>query len=396
MNTKTETKKAHNPFVRIVKRERLPFRVRIWFYVIAIFFGLLVTSTLVILSSSRDKNYIDFFAAMFSGAFGTERRFWIFVQDFSLLLGVSIALLPVFKMRFWNLGGNGQILIGAMVATIVMFYWGGKMPDPVLWILMFILASSAAAVWAVIPAIFRVFFKTNESLFTLMLNYIAMVLVKFLIAFWYPTGSGAMKPIEVGGLPSLGEGKMGIALMCFTLITIITVAVIIHLVFSKRGYEIAVIGESERTAKYIGINVKWRTILTAFMSGAICGVVGVLLSGLINHTVSTTMDANMGFTGIMVDWLSRFDPSAIAPVAFLITLLNKGIGQVNTEFGFASQATNSVITGLIYFFVISVTFYTRYKVRFRSDIEEKMKKVTTPIANFFKRIFSRKKKEEVK
>jgi ABC-type uncharacterized transport system permease subunit len=104
----------------------------------------------------------------------------------------------------------------------------------------------------------------------------------------------------------------------------------------------------------------------------------------------------MGFTGIMVDWLSRFDPSAIAPVAFLITLLNKGIGQVNTEFGFASQATNSVITGLIYFFVISVTFYTRYKVRFRSDIEEKMKKVTTPIANFFKRIFSRKKKEEVK
>jgi simple sugar transport system permease protein len=205
-----------------------------------------------------------------------------------------------------------------------------------------------------------------------------------------------MKTIEVGGLPSLGEGKMGIALMCFTVVTIITVAVIIHLVFSKRGYEIAVIGESERTAKYIGINVKWRTILTAFMSGAICGVVGVLLSGLINHTVSTTMDANMGFTGIMVDWLSRFDPSAIAPVAFLITLLNKGIGQVNTEFGFASQATNSVITGLIYFFVISVTFYTRYKVRFRSDIEEKMKKVTTPIANFFKRIFSRKKKEEVK
>ena len=159
------------PLLRLVKRDALPVKKIILIYAIAIVASLLVSSIICTLFSS--KNPIDFFVALFAGAFGSSRRIWLLLQDTALLLGVAVALVPAFKMKFWNLGGNGQILVGCLAAISCMFYLGGKIPDALLILIMTVASIIAGAVWGVLPAIFTAHFDTNESLFTLMLNYIA-------------------------------------------------------------------------------------------------------------------------------------------------------------------------------------------------------------------------------
>ena len=163
------------PLLRLVKRDALPAWKVVSIYAIAILVSLVLSAIICSLFSS--KTPIDFFVSLFDGALGSERRIWLLLQDTALLLGVAVALVPAFKMKFWNLGGNGQILIGCLAAIACMFYLGGKIPDPLLILLMTVASAVAGAVWGVLPAIFKAFFDTNESLFTLMLNYIATGLV---------------------------------------------------------------------------------------------------------------------------------------------------------------------------------------------------------------------------
>lgn len=143
---------------------------------------------------------------------------------------------------------------------------------------------------------------------------------------------------------------------------VVTVLIFCYLRFSKHGYEISIVGESKNTARYAGINVRKVIIRTLVLSGAICGIVGFLLTGSINHMVSTTMDGNMGFTGIMVAWMGKFNPLIMAVVAFLINFLSRGMAQVCTDFGFTSEALSDIVIGLIYFFFIGCEFFIVYKV----------------------------------
>ena len=170
------------PLLRLVKRDALPAGKVVLIYAIAIVASLVLSAIICSLFSS--KNPAAFFSALFDGAFGSKRRIWLLLQDTALLLGVAVALVPAFKMKFWNLGGNGQILVGCLAAIACMFYLGGKLPDPVLILVMTLASIVAGAVWGVLPAIFKAYFGTNESLFTLMLNYIATGLVSMFITIW--------------------------------------------------------------------------------------------------------------------------------------------------------------------------------------------------------------------
>ena len=156
------------PLLRIVKRDALPAAKVVLIYAVAIVVGLLLSSVICSLFSS--KNPLDFFVSLFTGALGSSRRIWLLLQDTALLLGVAVALVPAFKMKFWNLGGNGQILVGCLAAIACMFYLGGKIPDALLILIMTVASILAGAIWGVLPAIFKAYFGTNESLFTLMLN----------------------------------------------------------------------------------------------------------------------------------------------------------------------------------------------------------------------------------
>ncbi len=367
---KTVTAKKE-PLVHIVKRDGLTAKKKVLFYAIAIVGGLLLGGILCSLFSS--KNPIDFFVALVSGAFGTVRRLWLLLQGTALLLGVSLALVPAFKMKFWNLGGNGQILMGCLAYVACMYYLGGKVPGFVIVLLGLLGGLVAGAVWALIPALFKAYFNTNESLFTLMMNYIASGLVATCIAAWVKTGSGILQPIDEGNIPDLGNRYLLTILVFFLLAGLMHV----YLRYSKQGYEISVVGESNNTAKYIGINVKKVIIRTMVISGAIAGLVGVFIGGAIDHTVSTGSASNMGFTAIMTAWLAAFDPLVMMASCFFITFISKGMVQVRKDFKFTNDAIANIVIGIVYFCVIGVTFFISYKVVFREGAFDGIKHLFT-------------------
>ena len=350
------------PLLRLVKRDALPKRKVVFIYAIAIVVSLLLSAIICSLFSS--KNPLAFFVSLFNGALGSSRRIWLLLQDTALLLGVAVALVPAFKMKFWNLGGNGQILVGCLAAISCMFYLGGKIADPLLIIIMTVSSIVAGALWGVLPAIFKAHFDTNESLFTLMLNYIATGLVSMFLTIWVKSGSGVLDPLKWGNFPNLFGSKYLLTILIFF---VLAVLMYIYLKYTKHGYEIAVVGDSPNTAKYIGIDVKRVIIRTMIISGALSGVVGLFLAGGIHHTISTASANNMGFTAIMATWLAAFNPLVMMGTCFFIIFISRGMVEVRASFGFTNDSIANIVIGLVYFCVIACSFFITYRVVFRKS-----------------------------
>ena len=365
--SKKQERSKKEPLVRLVKRDSLSKKKIVLIYAVAIFASLVLSALICSMFSS--ENPLSFFSALFNGAFGSiqkisTRRIWLLLQDTALLLGVAVALVPAFKMKFWNLGGNGQILVGALAAIACMFYLGGKIPDALLIFIMTVASVAAGAVWGVLPAIFKAYFDTNESLFTLMLNYIATGLVSMFITIWVKSGSGVLTPLKHGNFPEVFGSKYLLTILVFFVLAIL---MYIYLKYTKHGYEIAVVGDSPNTAKYIGINVKRVIIRTMIISGALAGLVGLFLAGGINHTVSTASANNMGFTAIMATWLAAFNPLIMIGTCFFIVFISKGMIQVRADFGFTNDSIANIVIGVVYFCVIACSFFITYRVVFRKS-----------------------------
>ncbi len=383
MSMNNETK-AKEPLFHIVKRNDISV-FKAWSLRFgAIIVGLLVSFLFLFIYMlttnpglisqfhSEGQSFVGkFMYSLGFGNFGTVRKTWVMLREMSLLLITGLALIPAFKMKFWNLGGNGQILVGALTAIICMFFLGkAKVEQWIICLVMIPSALIAGAIWAVIPAIFKAFFNTNESLFTLMMNYIAAGLVMVFINAVVKTGSGSLNPIEIG-LPDVAGNRnlLSIILGATTLVTMF-----IYLRYNKHGYELAVVGESRNTARYVGINVKWVIIRTLILSGATCGLVGLLLAGSVNHTITSISDGNLGFTAIMVAWLAKFNPIAMVFTSFIITYLNRGMADVQTQFGITSNAISYIIIGVVYFFIIAVEFIINYQILRTHHSEKRMQK----------------------
>ncbi|MGN0765636.1 MAG: ABC transporter permease [Christensenellales bacterium] len=352
----TDTK-VREPLFHITKRDNISTKKSILIRVIAVFFSLLLLCIVCAIVGGEGIDVV--LGALFDGNFGSERKFWIMLQDTALLLGVSLALIPAFKMKFWNLGGNGQILIGCLMAVVCMKFFGGKIPDWSIWIIMTLLCVLSGAIWALIPAVFKAFFNTNESLFTLMLNYVAQFLVGYFVVTWSTSGSNVLTPFDQGNLPVLGNQYV----LTVIVIALSTVVMSIYLSKSKQGYELSVVGESQNTAKYVGINVRKVIIRTMAISGAMCGIVGLLLAGAIEHTMSESIAKNMGFTAIMATWLGHCNPVMVILTSFLITFLNRGMVSVRMELNLTSDAIGNVCIALAYFIIIASEFFITYKVK---------------------------------
>ena len=348
------------PLVRLVKRDALPAGKIILIYAIAIVASLVLSAIICSLFSS--KNPLEFFVSLFEGAFGSSRRIWLLLQDTALLLGVAVALVPAFKMKFWNLGGNGQILVGCLAAIACIFYLGGKIPDALLIPLMTVASIAAGAIWGVLPAIFKAYFGTNESLFTLMLNYIAAGLVSMFITIWVKSGSGVLEPLKSGNFPDLLGNKYLLTVLVFF---ILAALMFVYLKYTKHGYEIAVVGDSPNTAKYIGIDVKRVIIRTMILSGALAGIVGLFLAGGIKHTINTATANNMGFTAIMATWLAAFNPLVMMGTCLFIIFVSRGMEVVRTDFKFTNDSIANIVIGIVYFCVIACSFFITYRVVFR-------------------------------
>ena len=340
----------------IVKREPMVWYKAVLVRAIAIIASLLVSAIVIMLLTS--KNPIEIYSSMISGAFGSSLRIWSLVQNTAILLCISLAVTPAFKMKFWNCGAEGQVLISGLATTAVMMFLGDSLPYPLLLVVMLAASVLAGIIWAVIPAFFKAMWNTNETLFTLMMNYVAIQFVAFFLKYFVKSGSGILTPMPEHGLPVLFGHSY---LLNIIIVAVFTVLVYIYLKKTKHGYEIAVVGESENTAKYIGINVRKVVIRTLVVSGALCGIAGLLLVGGTNHTISTTTVDGRGFTAIMVSWLGKFNPVYMVLTSFLIVFLQRGAGQVSTDFRLPS-AISDIVTGIILFFIIGCEFFLQYKI----------------------------------
>ena len=364
----SEMTKVREPLYHISARTEVSLKRQILVRVVAVLIGLFVASMICLITYGVGPFTV--ISEIWKGNFGTSRKRWILFRDTALMLGVGLALIPAFKMKFWNLGGNGQILIGGLVTIACMRSFGGKMPDVVVWILMFVLSMLCSAIWAVIPAIFKAIFKTNESLFTLMMNYIASGLVAFFIKEWSgPYGSGSLSTIDTARLPQIG-GNDHLIIIIF--VAIICAAMFVYMKYSKHGYEIAVVGESENTARYVGINVKKVIIRTLVISGALCGIIGFLIAGAKDHTISTAAADNMGFTSIIAVWLAKMDPLWTIVSAFGIVFIKNGIKnlQSSPKVNVADSSVTDMIIGIMYFCLIGCEFFINYIINRKKKKKE--------------------------
>ena len=362
-------KKVHEPLFHIAKRDALPTAKAWLIRAAAIIFALIVCGLLTMLLTG--ENPINVYSSMIEGAIGTERRVWRLLQDLAILLCISLAVTPAFKMKFWNIGAEGQVLIGGLATAACSMFLSDSMPTYLLIPVMFIASMVAGAIWAVIPAFFKANWNTNETLFTLMMNYIAIQLVSyFCFVYSVPKGSGKIPLLpKASWLPTFGDNDY---LVNILIVAVITIGMYIYLKYNKHGYEISVVGESENTAKYIGINVKNVIIRTLILSGAICGIAGLLLVSGTNHTIASNTVGGRGFTAIMVSWLAKFNPITMILTAFIIVFLEKGAGEISTMFGLNSSFSE-IITGIIIFFIIGCEFFINYKLVFRNKKEANSK-----------------------
>ena len=361
--------KNKEPFFHVVKRDALPWYQSIGIRIAAIVLALILCA--IITTITTGINPIQVYQSIFIGAFGTTRKTWITLQNVSILLLISLALTPAFKMKFWNIGGEGQVLIGGLAAAACMICLDDKLPSVLVMVCMVIASLAAGIVWALVPAFFKAKWNTNETLSTLMMNYIATQLVAFFTIVWeVPKGSGKIGIINqdsnIGWLPQIFGSKY---LLSILVAVIITVFMYIYLNYSKQGYEISVVGESENTAKYVGIKVGKVIIRTMMLSGAICGLVGLLLVGSINHTVTTTIAGGQGFTAVLVSWMSKFNPLTMVLSSFLIIFMDRGASEISTTFGL-NHSYSDILTGIILFFIIGCEFFISYKLQFRKKAEK--------------------------
>lgn len=351
--------------IRLSKKEPLPLWKSLLIRLGAILLSLVICALVII--SVTDLNPFEVFAGIIDGALGSNRRIWVTIRDTLVLLLVAVALIPAFKMRFWNIGAEGQLLMGAFASAALMIYCE-KLPNGILLPLIMIASCLAGLIWGLIPAYFKAKYNTNETLFTLMMNYIATQLISFSIVFWEnPAGSnsvGIINPLSSKGwFPMLFGQRYGLNLL---LVILVTLFVSFYLKYSKHGYEISVVGESWNTARYAGINVKKVIIRTMALSGAICGLAGCLVVSGASHTISTSLGEGRGFTAIIVAWMSNFNTLAMVAISLLLCTMGNGAIQIASQFGL-NENVSDILTGIIIFFLIGSEFFIRYRLNFNNE-----------------------------
>lgn len=366
-SVKTQTSGLHHavrePLIRLTKRTDMPMWKSIVVRIIAILLALVTCGIVIVLLTKM--NPIEVYISMFEGTFMTPKRIWSTVRDTMTLLCIAIGLAPAFKMRCWNIGAEGQMLVGGIASAACMIYLK-DMPTPLLFLVMIITSIVAGGIWGLLPGICKARWNTNETLFTLMMNYVAIQLTSFFVAQWEnPPGSNSVGVInratKAGWFPAvLGQDY----LLNVIIVMALAVMMFFYLKKTKQGYEISVVGSSVNTANYAGINVKKVIIRTMIISGALCGLAGFVAVSGSSHTISTSTAGGRGFTAIIVAWLAKFNSFTMLAISLLIVFLEKGAIQIATDHHLNEYMSN-MITGIILFFILGSEFFINFKLIFR-------------------------------
>lgn len=361
--------KTHRePLFHVVKRDDMP-ALKAWLIRIA---TIVIAFILVgfLSMSVTGKGFGETYQIMISGVFGRlfEGRtvmLWKYLQEIAVLLALALALTPAFKMKFWNCGAEGQALMGGLASIICMIELGGKIPNGLLIAVIAVSSIVAGAIWGVIPAIFKALFNTNETLFTLMMNYIATQIIAYYV-YIKGGGSNVINPVEHGNFPTVGDNDYFVNIL---VVAVITVIMYIYLKYSKQGYEISVVGESQNTARYIGINVKKVIIRTMIISGALCGVTGMLLVAGKDHSININSVGGQGFTAILMSWLGQFNPFIMAVMTALVVFLRIGVAKV-ADTSLLNSSFSEIIVGIVILMLVGCEFFINYSIKFKHGKKE--------------------------
>lgn len=349
-------KKGHVPFIRIVKisersgKDTLKIRI-------AAFISALAAGGLFILFLGY--NPIELYGTIISGAFRSKMAFQATIRFMIPLLMSSLGVAMAFKMRFWNIGAEGQIIVGAVCASYFALFHD-TWPHFLLLLVMFAVGALGGGLWGLIPAYFKSKYDTNETLFTLMLNYIALHIITYLRdGPWKDPGSSGFPKIARFAPNAQLDKILGVH-FGWIIALILVFIVFIYLRYTKHGYEISVVGESKSTAKYAGMDVRKIILRTMAISGGICGITGMIQAAGSDMTLASSVAGGVGFTAIIVSWLAYLNPFGILLVSFLFSVLEKGSSVMQSAYGLSTYFA-SVLQGIILFFILGCEFFIRYK-----------------------------------
>ena len=349
----------------ISKRDTLPLGkallIRGGILLLALVFCGLITTLLT------GQNPISVYATILDGAFGSSRRIGVTARNVAVLQGISLAVTPAFKMRFWNIGAEGQTLIGCLATTACMITLDDKLPNAALIIVSLIAALLAGALWGFLPAFFKAKWNTNETLFTLMMNYIIIGIVSYLQGGPWEgrPGSQIIPQFDASAcLPKVFGVHCG-----WIIVLVLVVLIHVYMRHTKHGYEIAVIGDSVNTARYAGMNVGRIMMRTMLLSGAISGIVGFIFVSGANGTLYNGVADGVGFTSITVAWLSQLNAFAMIAISMVLAILSKGAETLQTQLSVPASISD-IITGLLLFCMLGCEFFINYRLIFRSSHQE--------------------------
>lgn len=361
MSTQAKIAEHSQPLIRIAKRTDISKKKSWLIRGVAILLALGAGGLIMLLLG---HNPFLVYGDMVGGALGNQTGIKETVKIAIPLLGCALAIAPAFKMKFWNIGAEGQLLAGAIAATYFALFWADRLPRVPLLIVMFLGAALAGAFWGFIPAIFKAKWGTNETLFTLMLNYIALGIEQYFQNGPWKNPAGTGFPIiaqfdKAARLPKIFGVHAG-----WIIVLVFVVLMFLYLKYTKQGYEISVVGESENTARYAGMNVSKVIVRTMCISGAVAGVVGFMTVAGADFTLNANTAGGVGFTAITVAWLAKLNPIIMVFIALFLAVLTKGAGTISTNFG-VPAAVADVLTGIILFFMLGCEFFINYKLIFR-------------------------------
>ncbi len=326
---------------------------------------LLALSAVAVFIMLLGHNPFSVYLSMIEGAFGSGYRITETIRKAIPLIVASLGISLAFRLKFWNIGAEGQIMMGAFGATFFALNFQ-NLPSVILLPLMGLASIICGGIWGAIPAYFRAKFRTNETIFTLMMNYIAL---KWLTYLQY----GPWKDPGALGFPKIPGFTENAVLPAFFGLHIgwiiaVVLIVIMHIFVNhtKRGYEINVVGESENTGRYAGMNVKFIIIYTIFLSGGLCGLAGMIEASGVNKTLSVEITRGVGYTAIITSWLSSLRAPVIAIVCILFAAMIQGGTFIQMAFQIPQSAAQ-ILQGMILFFVLGSEFFIKYKISIIND-----------------------------
>lgn len=366
------TKTNKDPLIKISKRQNLALGYKLLLTIGAILLSLVLGG---ILLACLGYNPVDFYVQMILGNFKNASYLKLMVRVLIPLLITSLGVSLAFKMRFWNIGAEGQFIVGALIAMTFSLLIGDSLPSPLGAIIIVLLGTLGGGLYALFVAVLKVKFGTNETLMTLMLNYVALYISSYTLKtdFYAVQGQGvpAFKVIaESLWLTEINIGKFSFDTALFVAVALVVI-MFVYFKQSKQGYELNVVGDSPNTAKYAGMKVKWIIVRTMFLSGAIIGMAGALklCGSSAGHTFSANITGGVGWTSIIVAWLAKLNPIGILIASLLMSILERGCAFARTSLGI-SESMSDVLQGIILFTVLASDFFINYKVSFRKKIKE--------------------------